>query len=105
MRSGPGSSMNIICSSRLRCLAEAFACCPGTYAQGWLFWTSAVLPMEWFIFAIRRRSSEEQRVYGQHQSIQNGVCERIPALHRQGGEEGSYEGRGAYRYPVAHGLR
>jgi hypothetical protein len=29
--------------------------------------------------------------HGQHESIQNGVRKRLPALHHQGGEEGSHE--------------
>ena len=51
----PGSSTSIICSSCLLCLAGARGSCPATDAQGWISWTSAVLPMEWSIFAITRR--------------------------------------------------
>src|SRR5713101_10140078 len=47
---------------------------------------------------------EEHRGHGQHESIQNGVRKRLPALHHQGGEEGSYEGGGACHHPLANGL-
>jgi hypothetical protein len=53
----------------------------------------------WFGAPIALRTNplsfEEQRGHGQHESIQNGVRKRLPALHRQSGEEGSYEGGGA----------
>jgi hypothetical protein len=45
---------------------------------------------------------ELQRGHGQHKSIQNGVRQRLPALHRQGGEEGSHEGRGACHHPLTN---
>jgi hypothetical protein len=31
---------------------------------------------------------EEQRGHGQHESIQNGVCKRLPALHHQAEKKG-----------------
>jgi len=91
----------------------------------WRSWTSAVLLMEWSIFDITRTPNggcrswfgalialptkalnfEEQRGHGQHESIQNGVRKRLPALHHQGGEEGSYKGGGACHHPLANGLR
>ena len=43
---------------------------------------------------------EEERGQGQHESIQNAVRKRLPALHHQGGEEGSYEGGGACHHPT-----
>src|SRR6516165_3204556 len=78
--------------------------------------------MDWSIFSIARGPDggshlalialrtkelnfEEERSRGQHESIQNGVRKCLPALHHQGGEEGSYEGGGACHHPLAHGLR
>ena len=43
---------------------------------------------------------EERGVPGQHEGIQNGVRERLPALHHQGGEEGAYEGGVACHLPA-----
>lgn len=58
------------------------------------------------LIALRTKalSVDQQRGHGQHESIQNDGRERVPALHHQGGEEGSHEGGGPCHHPLANGL-